>query len=115
MDPCLNSAAEEQAIDRLHRIGQTRPVIVKRLIIKNSIEERILENRRTLATDRPTASTMIDGTLSMEEDDATYSDKKKRGRGRQEEERDMGEQTFQRLQHLEALFGCSASIKSFRT
>ena len=40
MDPCLNSAAEEQAIDRLHRIGQTRPVIVKRLIIKDSIEER---------------------------------------------------------------------------
>jgi len=57
---------------------------------------------------------MVDGTVSMEEDDATY-DKKKRGRGRQEEETDMGEQTFQRLQHLEALFGCSASIKSFRT
>ncbi|KAL7541871.1 hypothetical protein ACHAXR_011300 [Thalassiosira sp. AJA248-18] len=113
MDPTLNSAAEEQAIDRLHRIGQTRPVIVKRLIIKASVEERILENRRSLAADRPTASTLIDGTASMEEDEDAYKDdKKKRGRARQEDQRDLGEQTFQRLQLLEALFGCSATIKA---
>lgn len=115
MDPALNSAAEEQAIDRLHRIGQSRPVIVKRLIIKDSIEERILENRRALAADRPTTSTLIDGTASMEEDEAAYKDdRKKRGRGRQEDMIDMDEQRFQRLQQLEALFGCSATIKSAR-
>jgi len=112
MDPAMNSAAEEQAIDRIHRIGQTRKVTVKRFIIKDTIEERILENRRALAADRPTASTLIDGTASMEEDEAAYAnDRKKRGQGRQEDASDMGKQKFQRLQHLEALFGCSATVK----
>lgn len=31
-----------QAIDRLHRIGQTKPVEVQRIVIPNSIEQRIL-------------------------------------------------------------------------
>jgi len=116
MDPALNSAAEEQAIDRLHRIGQTRPVIVKRLIIKGSIEERILENRRTLAADRPAVSALVDGTASMMEEDGNQADNKRRGRSEQErgDQRDIGEQSSQRLQHLQALFGCSASTKSAR-
>lgn len=33
-------------MDRIHRIGQYRPVIVTRLIIENSIESRILELQR---------------------------------------------------------------------
>jgi len=41
MEPCLNPALEEQAIGRVHRMGQTRPVTVKRLWIEDSIEERI--------------------------------------------------------------------------
>ncbi|MDR2510653.1 MAG: DEAD/DEAH box helicase, partial [Spirochaetaceae bacterium] len=43
MDPWWNSAAEAQAIDRSHRIGQTNPVFCYRLIARGTIEERILE------------------------------------------------------------------------
>lgn len=43
MDPWWNSAAESQAIDRSHRIGQSHPVFCYRLIAKGTIEERILE------------------------------------------------------------------------
>jgi len=41
MEPCLNPALEEQAVGRVHRMGQLRPVTVKRLWISNSVEERI--------------------------------------------------------------------------
>lgn len=40
-DPWWNPAVERQAIDRTHRIGQTEKVIAYRLLIKNSIEEKI--------------------------------------------------------------------------
>jgi DNA repair protein RAD5 len=53
LDPWWNPAAEEQAIDRVHRIGQTRPVVVTRFVIKESIEESILklqEGKRVLAS-----------------------------------------------------------------
>eukprot|EP01114_Cavostelium_apophysatum_P016220 TRINITY_DN4560_c0_g1_i4.p1 TRINITY_DN4560_c0_g1~~TRINITY_DN4560_c0_g1_i4.p1 ORF type:complete len:1288 (+),score=328.28 TRINITY_DN4560_c0_g1_i4:201-3866(+) len=43
LDCWWNPATEDQAIDRVHRLGQTRPVHVTRFIIKDSIEERILE------------------------------------------------------------------------
>ena len=42
-DPWWNPAVEAQAIDRAHRIGQTRTVIAHRLIARGTIEERILE------------------------------------------------------------------------
>jgi SNF2 family DNA or RNA helicase len=42
-DPWWNPAVENQAIDRTHRIGQTRKVMAYRLLIKNSIEEKIRE------------------------------------------------------------------------
>jgi SNF2 family DNA or RNA helicase len=43
LDPWWNNAAENQAIDRTHRIGQTNPVFCFRLISKQTIEERIIE------------------------------------------------------------------------
>ena len=110
MDPAMNSAIEEQAIDRVHRIGQTREVYVKRLIIKDSIEERILSNRRSLAADRPNTSTQIDGSDGLEEED-NFDKKQAAKRDRHEDENDMGEKKFQRLRQLEALFGCSALVK----
>ncbi len=42
-DPWWNPAVEAQATDRAHRIGQHKPVFVHRLIVKNTIEARILE------------------------------------------------------------------------
>ena len=57
---------------------------VKRLIIKDSIEERILANRRSLAAYRPTASTLVDGAGSIEENEAAYGDNRRR-RGQRKE------------------------------
>ncbi|KFK26107.1 hypothetical protein AALP_AA8G203600 [Arabis alpina] len=42
-DPWWNPAVEEQAMDRIHRIGQTQEVKMIRMIARNSIEERVLE------------------------------------------------------------------------
>ncbi|BFG14081.1 hypothetical protein CerSpe_003540 [Prunus speciosa] len=41
MDPWWNPAVEEQAIMRIHRIGQKRTVVVRRFIVKDSVEERM--------------------------------------------------------------------------
>ncbi|KAF8945286.1 hypothetical protein BGZ47_002958 [Haplosporangium gracile] len=53
MDPHWNPSVESQAIDRIHRLGQTKPVDVIRFIIKESIEENILElqKRKTELSD----------------------------------------------------------------
>jgi len=42
-DPWWNPAAELQAMDRIHRLGQYRPIKITRLIIENSIESRIVQ------------------------------------------------------------------------
>jgi len=42
LDPWWNPAAERQAIDRAHRMGQTRRVISYKMIVKDTIEEKIL-------------------------------------------------------------------------
>ena len=47
MDPWWNPAAEDQAADRAHRIGQTRPVTIYRLVTKGTIEEQIIELHRS--------------------------------------------------------------------
>jgi len=46
LDPWWNPAVELQAMDRIHRLGQHRPITVTRLIIENSIESRILDLQR---------------------------------------------------------------------
>ena len=43
LDPWWNRSAEQQAIDRTHRIGQTRAVFCYRLIARGTIEEKIME------------------------------------------------------------------------
>ncbi|KAI5079566.1 hypothetical protein GOP47_0005045 [Adiantum capillus-veneris] len=43
MDPWWNPAVEQQAQDRIHRLGQYKPIRVVRFIIENTIEERILK------------------------------------------------------------------------
>ena len=42
LDPWWNPAVENQAIDRTHRIGQTRPVMVYRMIARDTIEEKVV-------------------------------------------------------------------------
>ena len=47
LDPWWNPAVEAQAIDRAHRIGQTRQVFAYRLIARDTVEEKILELQRS--------------------------------------------------------------------
>ena len=52
MDPWWNPAVEDQAADRAHRIGQQNPVMIHRLVARESIEEKILalqESKKDLA------------------------------------------------------------------
>ena len=59
MDPWWNPAAEDQASDRAHRIGQTRPVTIYRLVAKGTIEEQVvaLHHRK-----RDLAERLLEGT-----------------------------------------------------
>ncbi|KAA8550241.1 hypothetical protein F0562_001925 [Nyssa sinensis] len=41
LDPWWNPAVEEQAVMRIHRIGQTKSVMIKRFIVKGTVEERM--------------------------------------------------------------------------
>lgn len=49
MDPWWNPAAEAQAVDRAHRIGQQRTVMVYRMVSAGTIEEKVLEMQRRKA------------------------------------------------------------------
>ena len=59
MDPWWNPAVEDQASDRAHRIGQTRPVTIYRLVAEGTIEEQIvaLHHRK-----RDLAEKLLEGT-----------------------------------------------------
>lgn len=59
MDPWWNPAVEDQASDRVYRIGQKQKVTVYRLIIKNSIEEKILNLH---SSKRDLADGLLNGT-----------------------------------------------------
>jgi superfamily II DNA or RNA helicase len=47
LDPWWNPAVEAQAVDRAHRIGQTRPVFAYRLIARDTVEEKVLDLQKT--------------------------------------------------------------------
>ncbi|GAA2095222.1 DEAD/DEAH box helicase [Brevibacterium salitolerans] len=49
MDPWWNPAAEAQAVDRTHRIGQSESVMVYRMVARGTIEEKVLELQRRKA------------------------------------------------------------------
>ncbi|MBX3166888.1 MAG: DEAD/DEAH box helicase [Candidatus Eremiobacteraeota bacterium] len=54
LDPWWNPASEDQASDRAHRLGQTRPVTVYRLIARESVEEKVVclhGHKRKMACD----------------------------------------------------------------
>ncbi len=69
MDPWWNPAVENQASDRAHRIGQTRPVTIYRLVAENTIEQKIVklhEHKRDLADSLLEGSDMS-GSMSADQ------------------------------------------------
>ena len=59
LDPWWNPAIEDQASDRAHRFGQTRPVTIYRLVAENTIEEKII---RLHETKRDLADSLLEGS-----------------------------------------------------
>jgi SNF2 family DNA or RNA helicase len=69
-DPWWNPAAENQATDRAHRLGQDKPVFVYKLIVAGSIEEKILalqERKAELAAQILADDVSIDAKFSNED------------------------------------------------
>ncbi|PYV74292.1 MAG: hypothetical protein DMG96_20680, partial [Acidobacteria bacterium] len=69
LDPWWNPAVEAQAIDRSHRIGQTRNVFAYRLIARDTVEEKILElqkSKQELAVAIITSDNSVLASLSRE-------------------------------------------------
>jgi superfamily II DNA or RNA helicase len=61
-DPWWNPAAQAQATDRAHRVGQTQPVFVYQLIVAGSVEERML---RLQAKKQALAESVVGGPSSL--------------------------------------------------
>jgi non-specific serine/threonine protein kinase len=69
-DPWWNPAVEAQAIDRSHRIGQTKKVFVYRLVVKDTIEEKMLklqEQKRDLVEKLITSETKAFKNLTKDD------------------------------------------------
>jgi SNF2 family DNA or RNA helicase len=73
LDPWWNPAVEEQAAARSHRIGQERPVIVYRMVSKETVEEKILrlsarkaDLARELLDEEGAAQNLLDATALRE-------------------------------------------------
>lgn len=70
LDPWWNPAVEAQAIDRAHRIGQTRKVFAYRLIARDTIEEKVLQlqkSKRDLADAIIGSDNSLIGSLTRED------------------------------------------------
>jgi SNF2 family DNA or RNA helicase len=70
LDPWWNPAVEAQAIDRAHRIGQTRQVFAYRVITRDTVEEKVLElqqSKRDLADAIISADNSLLHNLSRED------------------------------------------------
>lgn len=70
-DPWWNPAVQEQATARAHRIGQTQPVLVYRLVAQGTIEERILalQERKAALADSLYSDATARGETMLSEDD----------------------------------------------
>lgn len=69
-DPWWNVAVQNQATDRAHRIGQTKKVTVYKMIVKGTIEEKIVklqESKKDLADNIINGENVGIGGLSREE------------------------------------------------
>jgi SNF2 family DNA or RNA helicase len=107
MDIAQNSAIEEQAIDRIHRIGQVNPVTVKRLVIEGTVEERLLGVRRSLAADDGSTGTIC-GASALDDDETKRPAKRARTTETQDDGIRLDDGNRQRrVEMLEELFGCT--------
>lgn len=76
VDPWWNPAVEQQAIDRTHRIGQTKNIFAYRMICKDTIEDKILqlqEKKRALARDIVSDETGFVKSLTREDVEYLFS------------------------------------------
>lgn len=76
VDPWWNPAVEQQAIDRTHRIGQTKNIFAYRMICKDTIEDKIIqlqEKKRLLAKDLITDDEGFVKSLSREDVEYLFS------------------------------------------
>ena len=76
VDPWWNPAVEQQAIDRTHRIGQTKNIFAYRMICKDTIEDKILqlqEKKRALAKDIIADDATFVKTLTREDVEYLFS------------------------------------------
>ncbi len=76
VDPWWNPAVEQQAIDRTHRIGQTKNIFAYRMICKDTIEDKILklqEKKRALAKDLIADDATFVKSLSKEDVEYLFS------------------------------------------
>jgi SNF2 family DNA or RNA helicase len=67
LDPWWNPAVEDQAIDRVHRIGQGKPVFVHRLVATGTVEEKmdaLKAKKRQIAASLFDADGQITGALT---------------------------------------------------
>ncbi|KAJ3384252.1 DNA repair protein rad16 [Entophlyctis sp. JEL0112] len=73
LDPWWNPAVEDQAFDRIHRLGQHRPIKITRLIIENSIESRILQLQdKKKMLFQSTVGKDIDALAKLSEEDLEF-------------------------------------------
>lgn len=76
VDPWWNPAVEQQAIDRTHRIGQTKNIFAYRMICKDTIEDKILQlqdKKRTLAKELIADDATFVKSLSREDVEYLFS------------------------------------------
>ncbi|KAI8815059.1 adenosinetriphosphatase [Cladochytrium replicatum] len=72
-DPWWNGSVEDQAFDRIHRLGQHRPIKITRLIIENSIESRILQlQEKKKALIASTVGKDMDALAKLSEEDLKF-------------------------------------------
>lgn len=69
LDPWWNPAVEDQAADRAHRIGQDKPVMVYRVVAKDTVEERVLalQARKRQIAGAALEGASIDGLVTQQD------------------------------------------------
>ncbi len=69
VDPWWNPAVEDQAADRAHRIGQDKPVMVYRMVARDTVEERIIELQERKRGLADAALSEAGGAIAITRDD----------------------------------------------